>query len=236
MDLFLIRHGESANNAITDLSQRVADPDLTELGRQQAQQLAAHLLDRRHLYREERGEGQALDRLYTSAMRRSLQTTAPISAALGLAPDVWIGVHEIGGLWVTDQETGHPRGATGVTPAQLEAELPGATFPDGAIGEAGWWSQGQELATAGLGRAVAVAAQLRAQACGEVSHGRVGIVSHGDFLSVLLKAFLDGLPGAAARFQLNNTGISRLHLSSEGTVIHYVNRVDHLDDARWVSH
>ena len=29
MNLFLIRHGESTNNALTDISQRVADPELT---------------------------------------------------------------------------------------------------------------------------------------------------------------------------------------------------------------
>jgi hypothetical protein len=41
---------------------------------------------------------------------------------------------------------------------------------------------------------------------------------------------------ASAHYQLANTGISRLGLSNEGTVVHYVNRVEHLDDARWVSH
>jgi broad specificity phosphatase PhoE len=65
---------------------------------------------------------------------------------------------------------------------------------------------------------------------------RVGIVSHGDFLSALLKALLDGLPVPSARYQLANTGISRFGLNSEGTVVHYVNRVEHLDDARWVNH
>ena len=33
MDLFLIRHGESTNNALADVSQRVADPELTAKGR-----------------------------------------------------------------------------------------------------------------------------------------------------------------------------------------------------------
>ena len=39
MDLFLIRHGESANNALTDISQRVADPELTAKGREQAERV-----------------------------------------------------------------------------------------------------------------------------------------------------------------------------------------------------
>ncbi|MBT3345059.1 MAG: histidine phosphatase family protein [Gemmatimonadetes bacterium] len=236
MDLFLIRHGESANNAVTDLSKRVADPNLTDLGRQQAEQLAAGLIEGRHLYPGEREQGKVLDRLYTSAMRRSLQTSAPTSAALNLPAAVWIDVHEMGGLWVTDPHTGEPVGATGVTPDQLEQELPGAVFRDTEISDKGWWTGGQESPSACQGRAIAVAAELRAQATGTVFHERVGIVSHGDFISALLKALLDGLPGPAVKYHLGNTGISRLHLGGEGTVVHYVNRVDHLDDARWVSH
>ena len=236
MDLFLIRHGESANNALTDLSQRVADPDLTDLGRQQADQLGACLVEQRHLYPEERGKGPSLDRLYTSAMRRSLQTSAPASSGLQLPATVWIDVHEIGGLWVTDPETGEPVGATGITPDQLQQELPGAISSDGRISDRGWWSGGQESRPAGKGRAIAVATELRAQAIGAFGDQRVGIVSHGDFISALLKALLDGLPGLTVKYHMGNTGISRLHLSGEGIVIHYVNRVDHLDEARWVSH
>ena len=40
MDLFLIRHGESTNNALADVSQRVADPELTAKGRVQAERVA----------------------------------------------------------------------------------------------------------------------------------------------------------------------------------------------------
>ena len=42
--LYLVRHGESANNALPN-HQRVADPSLTELGQKQAHNLAAHYSD-----------------------------------------------------------------------------------------------------------------------------------------------------------------------------------------------
>ena len=236
MDLFLIRHGESANNVLTDVSKRVADPNLTDLGREQAEHLSVYLAAGRHLYPHERSSGRPLDRLYTSAMIRSLQTSAPTSARLELPADIWIDVHETGGLFLTDLETGIAAGRIGVTPAELEQQLPGAKFTEGAISDAGWWSQGKETPAAGLGRAIAVVEQLRALASSVHVDERVGIVSHGDFLSALIKALLDGLPVPSARYQLANTGISRFGLNSEGTVVHYVNRVEHLDDARWVNH
>ncbi len=236
MDLFLIRHGESANNVLTDVTQRVADPDLTELGRTQADQLADYLADGRHLYPHERDNGPRLDRFFTSAMIRSLQTSAPTSARLELAAQIWLDAHEVGGLFLADPATGVVTGYKGVTPAQLEQQLPGALFVEEEITDQGWWSQGQETSAAGQGRAISVVAQLRVLASSLPPDERVAIVSHGDFLSHLLKALLDGLPGPGARYQLANTGISRLGLGSEGTVVHYVNRVEHLDDARWVNH
>ncbi len=236
MDLFLIRHGESANNILTDLSKRVADPDLTPLGCQQAEQLSHYLIDRRHLYPHERDQGKPLNRLFTSAMKRSLQTSAPTCSRGDFSADVWIDVHEVGGLFLADPVTGVVEGHSGVTPAELERQLPGARFAEGDIDDEGWWNQGKEMPAAGQGRAIGVAAQLRAMASSSVDVERVGVVSHGDFLSHLLKALMDGLPAASAHYQLANTGISRLGLSNEGTVVHYVNRVEHLDDARCVSH
>ena len=43
MQLYIIRHAQSYNNALTDWTERVSDPPLTELGEQQADLLAAYL-------------------------------------------------------------------------------------------------------------------------------------------------------------------------------------------------
>ena len=100
MDLFLIRHGESSNNALADVSLRVADPELTEKGRDQIEYAADYIGKGLHLYPEEREEGQpGLDRLYCSAMIRAMHTAEPIGKALGMAPEIWVDIHETGGIF-----------------------------------------------------------------------------------------------------------------------------------------
>ena len=43
MELYIIRHGQSTNNALADLRDRESDPLLTELGQRQAEIVAQHL-------------------------------------------------------------------------------------------------------------------------------------------------------------------------------------------------
>ena len=99
MELFLIRHGQSANNALPDQTLRVEDPVLTTAGELQAEQAARHLAARRHLHADVRsGARPTLDRLYCSPMIRAMQTARPIARALGLPVEVWVDIHEIGGI------------------------------------------------------------------------------------------------------------------------------------------
>ena len=84
MDLFLIRHGESTNNALADVSQRVADPELTAKGRVQAERVAAYLAEGLHLAPAERAEDRPFfDQLYCSPMIRTLHTAQAIEQAMG---------------------------------------------------------------------------------------------------------------------------------------------------------
>lgn len=81
MDLYLVRHGQP------DWSpDRIArnNPDLTELGREQAKQVAHRLaaLER-------------VDELWVSSMNRAVQTAEPITAELGLKPEVYDWLEEI---------------------------------------------------------------------------------------------------------------------------------------------
>ena len=43
MELYIVRHAQSINNALTDMKDRVMDPTLTDLGQRQAQAIAEHL-------------------------------------------------------------------------------------------------------------------------------------------------------------------------------------------------
>ena len=117
MELYIIRHGQSSNNALLDQSKRVADPQLTAMGRQQAELLARELAgnvdpaDRVRMNfgapaaSAEAGRGHGITRLYCSPMWRAMQTAEPVARALGLEPEVWIDIHEHGGIFLEENGT-----------------------------------------------------------------------------------------------------------------------------------
>jgi probable phosphoglycerate mutase len=79
-----IRHGESVSNAAPGRDLADADGDrLTELGHRQAAQAAEHLGNLR------------IDRLWSSPLRRALQTAEPIAAALGLEVEIHDDLQEL---------------------------------------------------------------------------------------------------------------------------------------------
>jgi broad specificity phosphatase PhoE len=232
MDLFFIRHGESFNNALTDTSQRVADPGLTDRGERQAERLGPFLANLGHLDPAERDDRPAFDQLYCSPMLRTLQTATPAAETLGLPLQVWVDVHEVGGVWV-DGVASSP----GMPRSQIEAEFPVAPLPDG-ITEQGWWMGGQETPAQGRGRAMAIAVELQERAKASAMAGRpaerIGIVSHGDFMSSMVKALTDQLPGWNTYYSHNNTAIDRFTFA-DLFLIRYVNRIAHLDKPELVS-
>jgi 2,3-bisphosphoglycerate-dependent phosphoglycerate mutase len=77
MELLLIRHGLPVRR---ELEAGVADPELSEAGLEQAQRLAAYL------------EGEHLDAVYASPLKRAFQTAEPVAASRSMAvivePDV----------------------------------------------------------------------------------------------------------------------------------------------------
>ena len=124
MELFLIRHGQSANNALADPALRVEDPLLTPVGELQAERTAAYLAARRHLHADARDGGRPIfDRLYCSPMIRAMQTARPIARALGVPYEVWVEIHEIGGIYL--DRDGRKVGYAGQTRSQLLHRFPG---------------------------------------------------------------------------------------------------------------
>jgi 2,3-bisphosphoglycerate-dependent phosphoglycerate mutase len=245
MQLYIIRHGQSVNNVsmITDGKDRVADPPLTELGHKQADAVAQHLksgLNPDSLIDAAygRGEGKpgfAITRLYCSPMLRTLQTALPISKALGLKPQVWIDIHEHGGLFLDYQDERGLVGFPGLTRAEFMAGFPDYALPD-TITEKGWWDPNQreeDLASA-QARAIRVAAALRKQAETEPNE-QVALVTHGTFADCLLKAFFNQLPTRQHFFAHYNTAITRVDFyEGQHLRLRFTNRVDHLM-AEWLS-
>lgn len=84
--LYLIRHGQSENNARAGESTRTADPGLTHTGQVQAVRVASHLtreVDRTDVRDGFVTEGgYRIGRLFCSPMLRALQTAQPIGEAL----------------------------------------------------------------------------------------------------------------------------------------------------------
>jgi 2,3-bisphosphoglycerate-dependent phosphoglycerate mutase len=231
MQLFIIRHAQSTNNALGDERLRDRDPELTELGERQAEILAEHLAT--GIEREPaslQGEdypqaGYGITRLYCSPMWRALQTAQPVGRALGLKPEVWTDIHEQGGIYL-DAADGRSRvGYPGKTRQEIEAAFVDYVLPDD-ITQGGWWNRGFEEKDDFHARARRVAEQLQAWATRDES---IALVTHGGFTNALLKALFGHLPGRRLFYFHHNTAITRLDfVDDERLGIRYVNRVDHL--------
>ncbi len=246
MRLFIIRHGESVNNFLNDqypydeyMAKRTPDPELSELGWRQANAVATHLAtatvaEHHHTVLQESAV-YGITHIYCSAMIRAMQTAQPIAEALGIQPEVWLDLHEQGGLFYgnlrhPESVTGHP----GMTRAEMEARFPGYRLP-GEVTDSGWWKHGHESPDAFYSRTVKVAEQLRQLAQQDHEQGRDGriaLVVHGDLIDLLMKALLGQLPGHSFRYTNYNTAINRLDFSPNGSIfLRYVNRTEHFTQA-----
>lgn len=238
MELYIIRHAQSYNNALADMRDRVKDPPLTELGHRQAERIAEHLAggispelqigasEEDTSVRQRRGYG--ITRLYCSAMHRALQTARPIGEALGLTPEVWIEIHEHGGIFLDHHDGRGPIGYPGKTRSEILDEFPNYVLPEG-ITEAGWWCGGEEDWPACQGRAIKVAGQLRLLAREAERGERVAMVTHGGFIDALLKALFSQLPSNRYFYFHYNTAITCLDFQEGDRLgVRYLNRIPHL--------
>jgi broad specificity phosphatase PhoE len=223
MELYLVRHGQSSNNALTGSQERHCDPPLTAVGERQADLAGQYLKAAPAKFphgREHTDEGFGLTRLFCSAHRRCLQTATAIGRHTGLTPEIWLDVHEEMGIWL-DGEDALP----GLTPAEIAADFPGARLPD-QINPQGWWSRPAETEDQWVERAARVARRLRGEMAS--TQERMAVVTHGGFTNDLLSALVSGGPMKGAAFTTQNTSIARIDFDSNGCQLRYINRVEHL--------
>ena len=83
-------------------------------------------------------QGYGIERLFCSAMHRSLQTAKPVSAALGLDPEVWVDIHESGGIFLNHYDERGIVGYPGMTREEIAEEFPNYLLPE-EITDHGWW-------------------------------------------------------------------------------------------------
>jgi len=165
--------------------------------------------------------------LYCSAMYRALLTAKPIGQALGLSPELWVDIHEHGGIFLDHGPEQGVMGYPGRTRSEILAEFPHYILPD-EITAAGWWKPewGKEDWPTCYGRAIRVAHHLRKRA---VSDDHIAMVSHGGFIDVLIKALTQQLPNRQLFYHHYNTAITRVDFREDGTMdIRQINRYDHL--------
>jgi 2,3-bisphosphoglycerate-dependent phosphoglycerate mutase len=232
MQLYFIRHAQSANNKLYEETGkwdgRDTDPELTELGHLQAQRLAEHVacangeLPRRDFINRSKF---GFTHLYSSLMVRALATASYLSEALSLplvASEDW---HETGGIFVIDEETGERFGQPGKTRSELAAHFPQAQLPE-TLDESGWWNRSHESVDLQVRRARRVIYDLLER------HGgiddRVAVVSHGGFYNFVLAELLGIQADNGFWFNINNTGITRFNFEPEGIGLAYANRLEHL--------
>ena len=242
MQLYYIRHAQSENNLLWHRTGssvgRSADPELTDVGWRQVQLLAQFLMVRGADPPQAVGEhdrqnvgGFRFTHLYTSLMVRAVATGTAISEAIGLPLVGWKIVHETGGIYERDAETGEPVGIAGNDRAFFEERYPDLVLPE-SLGEEGWWNRPFETREERPARARRFLEELLER------HGttddRVALISHGGFYNHVLSELFRLPELRRVWFSLNNAAITRIDFHQEGREgvepirVAYMNRVDFL--------
>ena len=235
MELFIIRHGQSGNNALANIRDRSVDPPLTDLGERQAEMLGEYVArgENQELSRETTGNtkyelrhGLGITSLFTSPMYRSLQTVQPVSRASGLAPRIWVDIHEEGGMFLNHGGDEGLVGYPGRTRSEILAEFPDYVLPT-SFDDTGWWNKDHEDPASLLVRATKVSEQLREMAKTE---DRVAIITHGAFMNALLNAIFGQISEGHMYYRHHNTAISRFYMDGDGRFeVLYLNSTVHLN-------
>ncbi len=216
MQLYLIRHAESENNA-RPLHQRVEDPRLTAVGRLQAEHLATWARTLR------------INTLITSPFLRTLETTRAIVDATPQPVHVWHDVYERGGCYrgfgPDAREGGLGLGRSAIV--RHASASPENCVIDATIDDAGWWGgKPREEDPAVTVRAKSVAQRLVAT-FGNRGETIVAVI-HAEFKRHLLGELLSGIMDAHQLGPMRNTGVTKVNFYGDRWQLDWFNSVTHL--------
>lgn len=261
MLLFVVRHAESTNNELRkrvlaenadqDKAQKIYDaaksndPGITERGHEQSAKLANWL----PAYVKDLpiSPGYRMPtRVISSAMARARGTADHVASGLkacsnlDLQPhvDIQVDIHEENGCW-----SGTTGSECGSTVAEIEAQVLkcGTVFKnslDAPIPAQGWWCKHdsneprpKETKAECIARAQAVAKRLHAQAQEASQPSMVVMVTHGNWMVMLLQALL-GMSSEGKWFTIDNTAVCAMVLPKQAgkpVQVCFINKAEHLD-------
>lgn len=216
MQLFLIRHAESANNARPPY-QRVEDPPITAVGRLQTQHLAQWTRTLK------------IDTLITSPFLRTIQTTLQMIEGTDLPVKIWHDVFERGGCFRGFQ-SGAIDGAMGLGRSAILKHFQENSVNcliDDSIDEQGWWGGRPQESDEEVARRAEQVTQRLADTFGSTQQNVVAVI-HADFKRWLLRVMLDNVVDPNHFGPLRNTGISKLNYDGKRWQLDWLNSVSHL--------
>lgn len=240
MQLYLIRHCQSENNALWHTTGsaegRSKDPALTKLGHQQAQHLAQFIAGKQ-AQDPISSDDNVLDRggiqlthVYCSLMRRAIETGFYIADALDLPLVARMDIHERGGIYLQDPQTNINQGLPGPNREHFEKKYPSLVLPD-SLGEEGWWNQPYEPRDTALLRAQSMLEWLISAHDG--TDDNVGLVIHGGFIQSIFSTLFH-IPMLGDNFsngrdlwiKANNGSITRIDFLDRVVRLNYQNRFE----------
>ena len=198
MLLYCVRHGQSIYNAEGRV-QGQSDVPLSDFGRRQSEAVARALA------------GLPIEALYTSPLRRAMETAQVVADALDLEIRTDTRLKEIN---------------AGIFQDRLRAELEGL-YP---VEFARWLSGDPDLTIPGgeSRRTLARRGSEALEAIRQAGHEHAAVVSHGRLLVVTLEA-LAALPEGQPLESLHNGSLTKLQFNADGHAqVLALNVVDHL--------
>jgi len=226
LELLLIRHAQSANNALHE-SLRVPDPGITKVGEQQAACLAEWL------------KTYPPTVLYCSAFRRSLETTRPIAQSTNLKPIIRQDIFEWGGCY-EGYIPGEMKPSPGMNRHEIKKRFPDWEIDD-RIGDEGWYAEPMmETTEMAIARSIRVSQwlrkmfkDLRIESDCKPASARIALVIHADFKALLLRKLLNDKSHFGERTfehlsEVANTSVTQLTWTGDDWQLDFWSSIGHL--------
>lgn len=218
MHLYLIRHGQSHVN-LPDWTGGNTDTALTDLGRQQAEALAAHFP--RNI--------PAIDALYASDMARAKETAAALAASYRLTPDFDSRLREVG-----NNRLDHTPFPNDALPKDY-AEFWGSARPFTSLMKEAEAGESWMHFRMRVGQCLEAMVERHYRPSQDKPEGdTVVAVCHGGVIEAAINHVFNIGHRQHCEVWMRNTGVTKLeyvnHPERESWRLHYLNRIDHLKD------